>query len=73
MAGAGVAAGVCEQDQGQQPGDGGVVGEEVPEHPRQVEGALGQIAALQGLAGRGGVPGGEHQVHHVEDRGEPVR
>jgi hypothetical protein len=57
--GAGMAAGVGEQDESKQPGHGWVAGEEVPQHASQVEGSFGQIAALQGLTGRRGVPGGE--------------
>ncbi len=67
--GAGVAAGVGEQDEREQPGDRGLAGEQQVQHAGQVEGALGEIATLQGFAGRGGVPGGEQQVDDVSDRG----
>src|SRR5215468_9629284 len=67
-AGAGVPAGVGEQDEGEQPGHAGVAGEQQPQHPGQVQGP-----ALQGGPGGGGVPGGEDQVHHVQHCGEPVR
>ena len=55
-------AGVGQQDQGQQAGDVGVVGQEGPQHPGEVERALDQVGADQVGAGRRGVAGGEHQV-----------
>src|SRR5215831_18537421 len=71
--GAGGPAGVGEEDEGEQPGHARVVREQQPQHPGQVQGSFGQVTALQGGPGWGGVPGGEDQVHYVQHAGQPLR
>lgn len=58
------AAGVGEQQEGEQAGDLRIVGQQTVQHPRQIEGAFGEIAADEVVARRCGVPGGEQQMHH---------
>src|SRR5262249_31648226 len=72
-AGGGVPAGRRGPGGGARPGHAGGAGEQQPQHPGQVQGPFGQVTALQGGPGGGGVPGGEDQVHHVQHGGEPVR
>ena len=62
----GRAPGVGEQDQGEQPGDARVVGQQRAEHPGQVDGPLHEVAPDEGVADRGGVARGEDEVDDLE-------
>ena len=71
LAGPGGAAGVGEEQQRQQAGHRGVAGQQRPQHPAQLQGALDQVGAHQVLPRGCRVAGREQQVHHREHGVDP--
>ena len=61
-----------EQHEGQRTGDLGVVGQRDAQLPDEPDRLLGEVDVEQRLARCPGIPLGEHQVAHVDDRGDPV-
>ena len=63
---------VGEQHQRQQPGDLALVGPQRAQHAGQPDRFGGQLGALQGRAGAGGIALVEDQVQHMQHDAEPV-
>ena len=72
LADAGIAPGVMEQHQRQQPGRLGLVGEQRDHDPCQADRLGAQLAADQRIARGRGVALVEHEVEDVEDAVEPL-
>ena len=72
LAGAGVAAGVGEQHQGEQSGDLTVVGQEPVQTPGQADRLGREVDPRQRRSGGRGVALGEDHVEDVQGRGEAL-